>query len=60
MKHLREQKSLRGGAKREGGNGRDLTPKNMGALMPALKSRCQRQNEKVVAQRTQMISHDEG
>jgi hypothetical protein len=34
---------------REGGDGRDPTPKNKGELMPAVKYRCWRQNLKVVS-----------
>jgi organic hydroperoxide reductase OsmC/OhrA len=43
----------------EGEDGRGPTLKNMGELMPAVKSRCWRQNLKVVAQRTQTLLQDE-
>jgi hypothetical protein len=57
MGYLQEQEILRRG-EREGGDGRDPTPKNMGALMPAVKSCCWRQTLKVVAQRTQTLLQD--
>jgi hypothetical protein len=47
------------GEEREGGDGCDPTLKNMGALMPAAKSHCWRQNLKVVARRTQTPPQDE-
>jgi hypothetical protein len=43
----------------EGWDGRNSTLKKMGALMPAVKSRCWRQNWKVVAQRSQPPLQDE-
>jgi hypothetical protein len=56
--HLQEQYN-RGVEDREGGDGRDPTPKNMGELVPAVKSRCWQQNFKLVAQRTQALLQDE-
>jgi len=41
------------------GGGRDRILKNMSELMPAVKSRCWRQNLEVVAQRTQTLLRDE-
>jgi hypothetical protein len=34
--------SFKSAERDKGGDGRDPTPKNMGALMPAVKSRCER------------------
>jgi hypothetical protein len=48
---LQEQENL-GLEEKEGGDGRDPTPKNMVELMPAVKSRCWRKKLKVVAQIT--------
>jgi hypothetical protein len=56
--HAQEQEN-KSVVKREGGNGRDPTLKNIGELMPAVKSRCWRENLKVVAQRTQTLLKDE-
>jgi hypothetical protein len=39
------------GGEREGGDGRYPILKNVGALMPAARSRCWRQNLKLVAQK---------
>ena len=49
----KNKRVLGGGREGRGGrgDGRYPTPKNMGALMPAVKSRCWRQNLKVVAQK---------
>jgi hypothetical protein len=44
------------GGEREGGEGSDPTLKNTSELMSAVKSRCWRQNFKVVAQRTKRPS----
>jgi hypothetical protein len=51
--------TLRAGGEREGGDGRDITQKNISELMPAANSRYWRQNLKVVAQRAQSLLQDE-
>jgi hypothetical protein len=55
----KNKKILWRGEEREGGGGRNPTPKDMSDLMPAIKSRCWRQNLKVLAQRTQKPLQDE-